>query len=164
MKRVKHLIKKNLHANYYFYRSMLTIFNLKKKNYLNSIYFRTKILKVPFYPEYSIYKNVFNKKNKALDIIKKNNLNHFFLNNDYNSNNFGLSYYFIFDSNNLKKLNIQLNEDDNKGLIQFKTFVDNMSEKSHFFEVNCFFNFNINFLCSLEIYKIIILLYLHKLN
>jgi hypothetical protein len=68
----------------------------------------------------------------------------------------------IFYSNIEKKIIIN---DDNKNLIDFKLNYLNEYSYPNFnnFKLNFFFNFNLFFNQNIEIYKIIILLYLNKI-
>lgn len=167
IRRCRFLNKKNLMFNYVFYRSMLNFYKLKKQNYIFNIFFKNyKYLKT-FYPEYSVYKNVFNKKIIFKEFSKKNNFKYIFLPNKYvnfNKNNFGLNLYnynLYNNKNKFEDLIKNLDDDSNKNLIQFKYIEKNL----YFYQdLNFYFNYNLNNLNLIELYKILILLYVNKLN
>jgi len=164
LRRYTFLIKKNLVFNYFFYRSFLNYYKKQKQKYIYNIFFKNKKNLKPFLPEFSLSKNVFNSKFRFKSLAKKHNINYIFCANRYNDSNFGLNYYTKdFDKKNFNYINLvkDLNEDENKGLIQFKNF--DLEDKFLINNVlNTHFNFNLSILCNLELYKIIIILYINK--
>lgn len=164
IRRNRYLNRKNLVFIYFLYRSMLNFYKFKKQNYVNNIFLKEKNNLKTFYPEFSVYKNVFNKKIVFKAFSKKHNLKYIFIKNKYNEKVFGLNYYTKSLPNNSVLFNDvlkDLDDDLNKNLIQFKN-LENIFEIDK--NVNLYLNFNINTLCILEIYKILIILYLNKIN
>lgn len=153
----KYLVKKNLFLNFFFLKSFLNLYKKTKQNYLNNLFFKTNVDKLAVFPEYSVVKNVINKKNKFKFLKIKYKINLIFLPNKYFKNNFGLNYNIINNNFiNLNKFKLDLLEEDNLNLIHFKD-VFHPKLNNNF---NYFLNYNINNLCLIEIYKIIIILYL----
>lgn len=126
-----------------------------------------------FFPEFISSKNVFNKKNKTEFLFKKYNIKYtFFKNsfNNFNKNIFGLNYYILkLNSDdffkNLNNLYLDFNNEDNSSLVQFKSIElnSNFIGLFDFKNFNYYFNYNINILNFVEIYKILVILYINKL-
>lgn len=170
-RKIKYQTKRVLLSKYPFYKSLLNIFKVKKQNYINNLFFKTNKNENNFFPDFDISKNVFDKKIKAFDLLKKNKINYIFCKNKINKyNNTGLNYYilnnFINNDLNVSYLNSlikDLNDDDNKLLISLKFYdLKNLNEKI-IYQNNIYFNYNIYNLCLIEIYKIIILIYINNL-
>ena len=88
-------------------------------------FFKNNINLINFFPEFSLAKNVTNKKVKAKLLFKKHNIKYVFCSNNYNKQNYGVSYYVynlgnVDQTNNFKKFELEIDEDENKFLVQKK--------------------------------------------
>ncbi len=124
---------------------------------MRGIYFKNNFIDNVFLsPTFFFKKKIFSDFFKFKKLIK--NSNYFFF-NVYRNSLIPGSNLIIIDKNNELTIN-----EDSKDIIQFK---QNYEEKKEFFlnhnKINFFFNFNLFLSQNIEIYKIIILLYLYKI-
>lgn len=127
--------------------------------YVKNLFFKVDINKKKLFPEYAVFKNVFNKKLKFNFLLKKYSIKSMFLPNYINNNkNIGLSYYLINIEKNINKNNFakDLLDESYFNLIHFKDNPILLNPIN--VDLNYFLNYNIHNLCLLEIYKVIILL------
>lgn len=161
LRRDKYLTKKNLFVNYIFYKNFLNSYKFKKQNYFFNLNWKIKINNHTILPEFSITKNIFNKKIKFKDLEKKHKVSSFFLANKYVPNSFGLNYYIaeLKQKGNITNLFKDLEDDNYHNLIHFKKNTNNLQfELNDLINFNFFFNYNLYNLHVLEIYKIIVIL------
>lgn len=181
----KVFVKKNKNSiilpelNYYFYLSFFK--NLKKnsrniifKNYIKNLNKNILI----FLPSYTFKSQFFNNKSLFDDVLVNFKLKGFFIHKSfYNStykvdNNFykkhivGYNFYTL-KSNFEKYSNIYkiLDDKDYNSVGKVKLFIDDFLKNNSIFsnEINLFFIFNVLILKILEIYKILVYLYLNML-
>lgn len=134
---------------------------LKKKCYINDIYFYKNKNIINIHPDFFFTKKIFGLHNNFNFFLGSRKINYLFLSkvnslplkNNQKGNNIILFQKYI----NFKKNN----SDDYKNLFSLK---NNDKKNSDNFVINYFLNYNINFYNSVEIYKIIIVLFLNKLK
>jgi len=151
-KKLKYYYKKNIFLNYFFYNNFI---NLYKKNnlniYLNHFFYKDlnffyiynlNIFKKQFIFNINFLKTIFEKNNIKFLFLKKNLKKSFFLNN----------CLFI---NNLDE-NIKSNNDFLENFFLMK-----ISKKKNDLNYFYFLNFNFFIFNTLELYKILIIVYLN---
>ena len=181
----KVFLKKNKHSiltpdlNYYFYSDFFKIIKKKSKNIIYNNYIKNINKNILILlPSYTFKSQFFNNKFIFDDILIKFKLRGLFFyknfyNNFYSSNsNFykkhliGYNYY-ILKSNFDKYLNIYKLIDDKEynSVGKVKLFIDSLliNKADTIKDLNFFFFFNVFILKLLEIYKIIIYLYINIL-
>lgn len=163
MRKYNSLIKKNFITTYYIYRQFIKNSNLKIKynsnlifnnNIYNNFYF--------FFPNFIFKKKIFGHNNIFIDLMIKNNINYIFVKKIYDKNNLlpkGDNIVLFNDFNKPLILKNLINE-ESLNTITFK-FSDKFELNSN---LNFFVNYNIYNFNLVEIYKIIIFLYLYNLN
>lgn len=173
-------LRKNKHSsltpelNYHFYLSFFKILKNKNKNIMYNTYIYNNKHVMSLLPSYTFKSQFFNNKSLFDDVVLNNKLrgfvvNKFFFKNKYNSNftfykkHFIGYNFYILKSNFTKYSNIYkvLDDKEYNSVGKVKFFISNISEKNINFSL--FFFFNTFILKILEIYKIIVILYIKNL-
>jgi len=167
LRKKQKLFKKNNISNFYFYNSLLSFIKLKKFFYLKKLFkFYKNSQKIIIFPNYSIFKNIFGLNNAFNSFLSTNNFKSIFINNNISSNIKGLSKILINKDSFSKTPNFSkfdINDDNYKNMFFFKT--DNLiplAEYNFSNIYNFFFNFNLTVFNILEIYKLLLILYINK--
>lgn len=155
-KKLKNLYKKNLYINYFFYNTFINFYKNKNINiYLNSFF----IINSNIFYIYNL--NTFKKQfmynlNFLKTFLKNKNLKFLFLRKSFKNNFYFNNCLFL---NNYKN-NFILDEEFKKNFVLIK--LNNNSNYFNYF----FINFNLFLFSLLEIYKILIFIYIKnsKLN
>lgn len=165
IKKIRKLKKKNLIMNFIFYKKLKSIYFSKLNNYTNIFLFKSLNSYLEVLPIFFITKKVFLNYNIFCSYLKNKNLDFLFVknyNNELSQNN---SKIIIFKKNEFKCINYNNLFDNNDDLIAIPKTQKNIHEQN-FNEIiifNYYLNYNIFVMNSLEIYKIIINLYMYNI-
>lgn len=154
MRKNKHSLKKNVMMHYIFLNNFLIdLKKLKLKSIEIRYLFKNYNLNL-FHSDYSVKKYIFYNFVIFKDLEK--NFSLFSIRNFKEYNNYGLTTFVFNNENSLidqkEEFNSIINKKNDNNIDFFK------------FDINFFFNYNIYLLNSLEIYKILILLYYYNLK
>ena len=155
LRKHKTLIKRNLIPNFFFLSNFFFNFKKLKQQQINYI-FSTNKNNFIFLPDFTFKKKINNLFIIFKKIQKKFNFQFFIEPKKSNYFGFNLNIIKLYDE---KLLNNFLLEDGNKNIIS-KKFLNIEMDCDNFLTFNFFFNFNLNLNNFLEIYKIIVILFL----
>lgn len=182
----KVFLKKNKHSllspelNFYFYINFFKSLKKKSKNIIYNNYLK-KLDKniLLLLPSYTFKSQFFSNKSLFDDVLLNLKLRGFFIHKNFYKDFYScnqvfykkhlISYnYFVVKSNFDKYTNLHkiLDDKEYNSVGKVKLFIDILSNNSNFLnkDLNLFFFFNLFVLKNLEIYKIILFLYLNTFN
>jgi len=162
LKKFRHLLRKNLLFNYIFYRNFL---NFLKKNKLSYNYkkyiYKNNYLNL-FYPEYLFKKKIDGSFYNFNKFKNSNNFSSIIIKSSYKLTNsvYGSNVH-IFNANN-KILN-DFNDEDLKNFLCIK-YNKKIEDDNNYLQImGQHFNFNLFTFNAVELYKILLILYLNKI-
>jgi hypothetical protein len=165
LKKNKNLFNRNFITNYYYYNYFLKNLKNNKKLFLYRSLFLLNNTKSVINPIFFFKKQIFNLNTQYINFLFNNSLENLVLNKKYLNNFYKTPFIFCsFGTSSLiiskKELKIDLNIEENKNIFNLKNFENNFDRNNFDFFLN-----NLIFFTNLiELYKVIILINLFKLN
>lgn len=176
----KTFVKKNKQStltselNYHFYLLFFKILKNKNKNIIYNSYINNNKYVMSLLPSYTFKSQFFNNKSLFDDVVFNNKLKGLMINKSFYRNKYGYDFmfykkhfigynFYIIKSNFTKYSNVFkiLDDKDYNSVGKVKFVINNIFEKNA--NLNLYFLSNIFLLKILEIYKIIIFVYIKNL-
>jgi len=173
----KTFLKKNKHSaltselNYHFYLLFFKILKNKNKNIIYNIYINNNKFVMSLLPSYTFKSQFFSNKSLFDDVIFNNKLRGFIVNKNFYKDKYSYNYmfykkhfigynFYILKSNFKKYSNIfkVLDDKEYNSVGKVKFFISNVYENN--VSLNLYFFYNTFLLKILEIYKIVIILFI----